>query len=174
MATGITQDQLVDDAVVVRRKSITLTDAQIKALPTTPIQIIAAPGAGLVLVPFYAWWYVNGSDNYASINALARVGVGYAGTLSCVLTQFREAGGEVSNLLANGASHHAFLPPDIKQYDSGGGVLRSSGIGQFQDEPGVTNTALEVFAVNPTDGNFTGGNAANSIKVTVLYAVIPE
>ena len=163
---------VTEDTVSVKKASVTLTDAQVKALPTTSIEIVAAPGAGRVIVPFYAWFYVNWTADYSNINAAARIGVGYSGSLSSALSQFQEAAFEVSNLLVDGASHHAFLGPNTEPYDGGGGNLRVSGIGQFQDEPGVTNTALEVFAVNPTNGNFTGGDAANTIKVTVLYSII--
>jgi hypothetical protein len=168
----ITADQLDSDVITIKRASVTLTNAQVKALPTTPIQIVAAPGVGMIVVPFYAWFAVNWTADYTNINALARIGVGYSGALASVLAQFYETTGDVSNLLADGASHSGFLSSNSTPFDTGNGVLALSGVGQFHDEPGVINTALEIFAANPTAGNFTGGNASNTIKVTVLYTTI--
>ncbi len=44
---GIQNNQLEDDVVVVKRSIITLNNAEILALPTTPMTIIVAQGAGV-------------------------------------------------------------------------------------------------------------------------------
>lgn len=151
---------------------LTLTDAQVKALPSTPIEIVPAPGAGKALLPFLAWWYVKWAADYTNIGSLSRIGIGYSGQLNGTLAQFDEtAAGQVSNLLADGASHPAVMGPRGTSGPLTGSPI--SATGQFQDDPGVTNAALEVFAVNggTATGNFTGGNGGNVIFVTLFYVV---
>lgn len=156
-------------ASVVQSASVTLTNAQVLALPTTAIQLVAAPGAGKILVPLLAWFYVNWTADYTNIDASAALGIEYGTTLASALATFQEAtdfGNQVSNLLADGASHAAVMGPGDFASSTGGAV---SGRGQFADDPGVVNAALNVYANNAPSGNFTGGDAANTIQVTVYY-----
>ena len=46
MSDGITANQLQPGVVTIFSKTVELTDAQIKALPATPIEIVPPPGAG--------------------------------------------------------------------------------------------------------------------------------
>lgn len=90
-----------------------------------------------------------------------------------MLAPLDESASEVGNLLVDGASHPAFLPPRSTPYDAGGGLFRSSGVGQFIDDPGTINTALNIYAVNQGThtGNYTSGDAGNTLQVGVTYNV---
>jgi hypothetical protein len=149
--------------------SVKLTNAQVLALPTTAVEIVAAPGAGKILVPFLAWWYVNWTADYTNIDPTAQVGIEFGSAAASSLAPFIETankGNQVSNLLADGASHHAFM--GVMTYASSLGGI-TAGIGQAVDEPAFTDAALNVFATNGAAGDFTGGDAANEIQVTVYY-----
>src|SRR5678816_3265110 len=138
------------------RATVTLTNAQVIALPTTPITIVPAQGTGTIAVPIYATFYMNWVADYGNINATGRLGIEYSGSLSSALLSFEETGSEVSNLIADGATHLAFLGPRAHVYTAG--AVAISGLGQFIDEPGTANTALRVYAFNNLDGIYNGGN----------------
>jgi hypothetical protein len=48
---------------------VQLTDAQIKALPTTPILLAVAPGAGKTIVPLDYFLVMKATASYTNINA---------------------------------------------------------------------------------------------------------
>jgi hypothetical protein len=147
--------------------TVTLTNAQIKALPTTPVQLVAAGAAGTTLVPLLVWMHLTWVADYTNISATSVVGVQY-GTTSAVsgLAQMLEAtGSQVSNLLADGASHSALLPPMSLV-----GTTFTVAPGQFDDDPNPVASALTLFATNT--GDYTGGNAGNSLKVWTYYASV--
>lgn len=153
-------------AGAVKVASVTLTNAQVIALPTAGVQIVAAPGASRVVVPIFGYMFLTWVADYGNINATARLGIEYGTTGASTLAPLYEAtAGQVSNLLIDSATHAAVLPPlGITQT-----VTQLSGLGQFQDEPGTVNAALNVYANNQGDGAFTLGDAGNSLKVSVLY-----
>jgi hypothetical protein len=53
--------------------SVTLTNAEIKALPTTPISIVAAPGAGKMIVPVFGYVLSDLTTAYSGIDANTEV-----------------------------------------------------------------------------------------------------
>ncbi len=62
---------------------VTLTSLQIKALKATPIQIVAAPGAGKVIMPITAYYYfVYGGTNAFTNGQPIEVVTNNAGTLT--------------------------------------------------------------------------------------------
>lgn len=145
--------------------TVTLTDAQIKALPTTPIEVVAAPGAGKIVIPTQAVLYFDFTAQYTNINVAAYLGVLQNGS-SGLLSLLNEAiGSGVSTFLQYGEDAVATLTQPR--------ILQSSAIaGHVNPASDMVNTSLRVEAFNDTDGNFTGGNAANTIKVTVYYIVV--
>jgi hypothetical protein len=124
-ADGITADPNTGDVdVVIKKRKLILTDAQIKALPTTPIDILQAPGAGKEIYPLFA------------------------------IANFK-CGSEKEVLYGNA---------DVGN-DKALNVLGE-------------NTGLSLYIDNYTAdyeddmGNFTGGDAANTIEITVVYSIV--
>jgi hypothetical protein len=148
--------------------SKTLTDAQIKALPTGVLDMIPAPGAGKVIVPqFAAFWTSFAAAAYTNVSAQnGALGVGW-----------NDGGGNfgVSNTFGI-------------VYDSNGSLLTFAGRQFF---PIVLGTVNDGVGGNFTPGNetshfenraialcgynqgaaYTGGNAANSLVVVVKYTI---
>lgn len=152
--------------------AVTLTNAQVLALPSTPIQLIAAPGAGKALVSpasghgfgfivcdTTAAAYTNVNDD---THCLIRLSLGE----NSVVSQFAYG----NSLLTFGAIAGMALNP--------AGVLRSPGTtsapliqSPVDDVANVENQALMLDLANVL-GDLTGGNAANSLKITVGYLTV--
>jgi len=173
MSDGITANQLQPGVVTVLSQTVTLTAAEVRALPSTAIEIIEAPGANKAIFPIAAWWYVKWAADFGNIGDISRIGIGYTAALSSALTQFSEAtGNQVSNLLADGASHPAVMGI-LGVCPAAASAVVLVGMGQIQDDPGATNTALEIYGVNDGShtGDFTGG-IGTVINVNVLYIIM--
>ena len=151
--------------VVVLRKTVTLTDAQIKALPTTPFEIIAAQGAGKIIRWLGAWIVLNNS-------AGGYVAIGLPILQLCYLVSpsVIEASGfvDVLGTLPVAGIHSAPIPPlssfnDAESYLSWG----PTDTGDL-----IVNAGLGIGDIYNGLADYTGGNAANTLKVTVLYTIV--
>ena len=141
-----------------------LTDAQIKALPTTEVEILPAPGVNRVIIPLYAVASITWTANYTNINANS--------TLHLKINTFypfayldEANGGGVTGFLAQSADSIMFSSPISRQ---------ESGRIMAEDLPTseVMNQPLGIRANNAGSGDFTGGNASNIMKVTVYYVIV--
>lgn len=164
--TPVDRKANVSDFGAVKVATVELTDAQIKTLPTAPVQIVAAPGSGKMIIPLYGITRFAWTADYTNIAAAAFMGF----NTSLLLTADQTANSGVSGVLAPGASDMAVFPPihyavDATPFHQGAGF----GLGTFAD---YDNLALNFYAFNDAGGNFTGGNAANALAVTVCYIVI--
>lgn len=159
-----------------QRATVTLTDAQIKALGGgTTYQLVAAPAAGSLIRVITATLSIN-----ASAGAYTNVDTTYA-TLQVQNTD----GAWLQTVLANDSSYTtpltratdfftvadtqtALLSPYLEAIQSGGG----SGDWGYAVPPiltGTTPTAIELAMDNNGSGDLTGGNAANTLTATVTY-----
>jgi hypothetical protein len=149
----------------VQTATVTLTDAQIKALPTTGIQVVAAPGANKMLLPVTGVWVLDPRGGAYTNLALLFTALYYdaAVTQNCTI-QYSEA---AQGAFADASGIHvlaAFAPNNADSVQ---------GVSWVSDNPGVAvNKPLFVGADNSGNGNLTGGNAANSLKVTAYYITV--
>jgi hypothetical protein len=157
------------------RTVVTLANADVLALPTTPFPLVAAQGAGTRIIPvcvvlestFAAGAYTNVKTD-GSLWAGVPTGFGEYSTNFIVndsnvsdthtdLTTFLSAQNSLVMLVP-------FANADV-----------TDGWGNLAAVDAVTSASQNVIFHLATDngglGNYTGGNAANTLKVTTFYVV---
>jgi hypothetical protein len=144
-------------------ETVTLTDAQIKTLPTTPITVVPAPGEGFAVFPVSASIIGNNmAAVYTNKDATAQILISMgAGELTVL------APGDAYYLGDNADEWFGDCPPLLAVPEAAG---QATGYGYYRDQ--IENKAISVWASNGALGNLTGGNAANSMQVTVHYKII--
>ncbi len=152
--------------------TITLTNDQILALPNSPVEVVPAPGAGKMIFPmggFFRFDFSAGPYTNVGTQAVTNWVMDADGDYDECFSEtplHRLDGGE-SNTTVFGNTGPYTAP------DGGGNPHGADFNGPNAD---WENKPLS-FAVYNTSGdgslgNFTGGNAANSAKLTVIYVVL--
>lgn len=126
----------------VRVARVTLTSAQVLAIFTTPVQIIAAPGAGKIIFP-----------TSASVNYVAGA------------TPYTDHGGSL--LLQNGANWFSFAT--LGFWDQAASQIYMNGSLAFQ-QPAVSTFANKQLQITQSTANPTLGDG--TLVVTVEYRIV--
>ena len=147
-------------------KTVTLTNAQIKALPTTKVEIVAAPGAGkqivllggLLKVDTTAGAYTNVDGTNSIMTLIYNDGLAYYPlSASMFFTELNDDAIRYSNLYGalnpDGSDPTAFL------------------VQQYYHDNYINNLPVAIGLANAL-GDLTGGDNLNSMKITMLYAIL--
>lgn len=153
-------------------QTTTLNDAQIKALPTTPITVLSAQGSSSFAWPLYVFlWAKTTGGAYTNIDSAAYLGFHYATSayepLSWIPNDAVIPTTNFTSLLGGAANSTAFVLPGMRSENVNDWGL----LGPVLTTSSVTNLALQILIGNGGSGNLTGGNAANSLVVDVYYVV---
>lgn len=140
---GYTGSQADYAAALGTTVTLTLTNAQVLALNGTPLTMVAAPGANKVLIPQELTFSTNLTGAYGETYSL---NLYYAGDTTKLMT-------------------------------SVGSLLNTTTRKLGQQEPVSQGVTLSVasnkaLTLSNETGSFTGGNAANAVKVTLKYFTI--
>ena len=149
---------------------VQLSDAQIKALPSTPIEIVAAPGAGLAYVLHAAWLLLKPTANYVvpaeDINMTLTVACGVqrlsalddAGTLNSTPAR---------SFIGSATAVAAYLAPELEANLNVTVVSGPWQVTDMDDQP-------IVLAMGADDTlPLTDGDPANTLSVRVWYSLVP-
>jgi hypothetical protein len=162
MPLHVINEVTADPQIPIFKRKTTLTDAQIKALPTTPVELVPAQGVGKMIkfmggilrIDTTAGLYTN--DN--AYNTFVGIFLLTANVNNAIYFPDLNAGDDrLCNLapLVNpdGANPTAFLVENVYAINA------------------VENMPLTIKSTN-TGGNFTGGDPANTLEVTVYYSIV--
>lgn len=163
------------DATIIVAPALVLTNAQIKALPTTDIDVIAAPGAGKrisliamdCVLDASAGAYTNiDLDGFLSayiVDGSSYVDASYLGNDSTLpIADFTSAFGSAQ------IAHFALSPYMKAEPVNGWGNMPQVHVWTTTPE----NQPLRLYIDNGGSGDLTGGNAANTLTVRTIYAVL--
>lgn len=172
-----TRVDVLETGVQLFQASIVLTDAQNKALPTTPVVIQAAPGSGYIFEPLWARLVMRSAGGaYTNINAAAWLTIEHATApyplMSYLANDVAITNGSatrVSALFGAAATNRVVLVPHQDSENVNDWGLLSGVHPHLNGE----NKALQLSFDNNGSGNLTGGNAANTLTATVLYMKVP-
>lgn len=155
----------------------TLTDSEIKALPTTGIDVVPAPGSGFRVKPLGVSLQINNSGgDYTNINATyaALYIMSSPGNhhLATPLWEDPAYGlSQITDLLAgsNGRKYADLAVPFVLTHD-GATFADGTYISTQPTTAGtseVDNDAIAIVGDNNGSGNWTGGNGANVLRVSI-------
>lgn len=133
-----------------RYAEVTLTNAQVLAIRATPITMVAAPGAGKKLVFLSAALNVNGTAG------------AYTETTDNLQFKYVDGSGVA---VSEAVETTGFIDQAGKMHTSARAKLDG-----IATEAQSVNVPIVLH--NTGDGEFGGGNAANTLKVSTLYRVI--
>lgn len=148
--------------------------ADILTLPSTPVELVAAPGAGLLVFPVAALLICDTTAGaYTGLAGTPALSLDPDGTFNVYSLAAQLGGSFVDNVLAAGqVSTATMLTAGVVPASAGPTGLQGSA--NLQDPAAYDGMPL-LLTLSNNGGNpapLGGGDAANSLAVTVVYAIL--
>jgi hypothetical protein len=173
---------LADGYFLPQIATVPLNNDAIKALPSTPVEIIPAPGAGKIILPFTGLLSLN------MVGVYTNVGYNGAGGISNLYLAFdfstilgmpdtSEFGGSLSSstgLILWSMMGGKVYKPDDDDVTWGVAIpyASKSQLLPGENKPFVLHFDNYTANYDTNLGNLIGGDPANTLKVTVIYHII--
>jgi hypothetical protein len=158
-----------EDTADIQIATVSIADAAIKTLPSTPVELIATPGAGFRLVFLGATIQTDVAAAYTNVDTDGFLWIGHNAAQSASTYVPNDSGASIAELTALTANtdRHVMLNPYTNATVNWGNYSDVNTVASVENQP------LEISVDNDGSGNFTGGNAANEWTVDVYYVVRP-
>ena len=147
--------------------SVTLTDDEIKASAgSETTELFAPPGAGIIWLPLGGYAVSNIVTPYTNQDTLKEIVVGWDDDNEDATSPiFYVAAGASSVFL--GMSSFVYLYPSMFQ------TVQTNGGASARFSPtAITNVNLALYVDNDGNGDFTGGDPANTLTIVLYYVEI--
>lgn len=152
--------------------TISLTHTQILALPTAPQTVVGAPGLTKMLWPLAAYLFADTTAAaYTNIDANAALQIVNGVNGDTLLGFFSASGVIVDGVLAAGA-YVMWDVPALGDIDVANHSTQPLLVGGGDPPSLLADKPLVLQAVNHASGDYTGGDAANKLAVTVIYVTL--
>lgn len=150
----------------VRCARVTLTDAEIKSLPSSAVEVIPAAGVGKILVVLLTFVELDARQGaYTNLSgATCKLSLNYANGTDNGVSQPVD---ENSTLFFSVAQ---IARAQLLPHGSNNAWATVATVGPDID---LENAAVEIGLDNAGAGDLTGGHESNRMVVTVLYVELP-
>lgn len=153
--------QIVSSNVVYSVR-VVLTDAQIKALPSTGAELIAAQGAGKIIMPLNVIVILDAQNGtYTNVDSAAALYLAYANLSGSDLWYLPETHLGINWALGDGYGY------PLQTW-----TLPTTPNGYYVYTADLDNQPLVLAAKNNGLGDFTDGDPSNTMTVIVYYVIV--
>lgn len=143
-----------------------LMNAEILALPTQAIEILAAPGDNRMIVPEFEVLVFEWAADYSNIDAASLMESKIDGSDAAALLTLHESNNDLTALLAAGESRVMVLPVKLYQGATNTTYVDPDSLASVNNKPFIIDID------NVAAGDLTGGDPANRLIVTLLYSIV--
>lgn len=152
---------------VILKSVVTLTDAQFRGMHTTPITLVANPGAGLYVQPIFVLLKLDSTAGAYSADTTDgdSIFVSSGGLGFLDLANSTDLGNLLSSFITAGGIRHVVMPAvsEFSRFSTDFNATLPNFVTTLTGNHAMTISASAVF---------TGGNAANTLTVTSLYTIL--
>jgi hypothetical protein len=169
--TPITGESLILSSIV------TLTDEQIKALPSTQVTVIPAQGANMLILPVVMLLHFVGPADYTNITPGSALKLDLSGAFVTPLRENTLSG--ISALLAGGGGSDGTLVALSLNTLASSTVTPVAPTAHFHQpaadsgfyDSDLVNKLLRIYIEN-NSGDLTGGDPANTLTIFTYYILV--
>jgi hypothetical protein len=153
---------------ILHQVTVTLTDAQIKTLPTTQdVLIVEAQGASTIIVPIQTVVVSHIVSTYTNVDSAAYYSMAFEDDWEV---------GQVTGTSSDSGGVNDILNSNEVAFIHGGASIPAAPGGAFVidrlDVDDTENKGFYFHLQNAAAGNFTGGNAGNTLTIGVSYLTL--